>query len=259
MSARMISERDGSTLVLTLSDPASRNSLSPQACAAGVEALGHAESDPALRCIVLRGDGEHFCAGGNVPRLAAARQGAPEQQAQSMEHLLQFVEALHACPKPVIAAVEGFAAGAGFSLVLTCDLVVAARDARFVLSHGRLGLSPDGGATWQLARRLPRGRALQIAWLPEPVDAPQALADGWVTQLADKGHALAQALALAGRLARMAPNALASSKRLLDEAPQATLREQLDREREHFVRNLFDPNGGEGLQAFLDKRAPDFR
>jgi enoyl-CoA hydratase/carnithine racemase len=255
----MISERDGSTLVLTLSDPATRNSLSPQACAAGVEALLHAETDPELRCVVLRGDGEHFCAGGNVPRLAAARQGTPEQQAQSMEHLLQFVEALRACPKPVIAAVEGFAAGAGFSLVLACDLVVASRDARFVLSHGRLGLSPDGGATWHMARRLPRGRALQMAWLPEPVDAAQALADGWVTQLVDKGHALASALALAERLARMAPNAIASSKRLLDEAPDATLREQLDREREHFVRNLFHPNGGEGLQAFLDKRPPDFR
>jgi enoyl-CoA hydratase/carnithine racemase len=258
MSSEMLSARRGAALVLTLSDPATRNSLSPQACAAGIEAVGSAEADPEIRCIVLRGDGAHFCAGGNVQRLSSVRHGEPDDQAQSMERFHGFVEALRTCPKPVIAAVEGFAAGGGAALALACDLVVAAEDARFVLSYGRIGLSPDGGSSWHLARLLPRGLALQLLWLPEPMAARDWLAHGLVHSVTDSGQALDHALALAERLARMAPNAMASAKELVNAAPGRSLREQLDAERDHFVRNLFHANGGEGLRAFLDKRPPRF-
>lgn len=258
MPSEMLTERRDAALVLTLSDPATRNSLSPQACAAGIEALGMAEGDDEIRTIVLRGDGAHFCAGGNLQRLSAARHAEPADQAQSMERFHGFVEALRSFPKPVIAAVEGYAAGGGAALALACDLVVAAEDARFVFSYGRIGLSPDGGSTWHLARLLPRGLALQMAWLPEPVGAREWQALGLVQQVADSGQALARALEIAARLASMAPNALASAKELINAAPDRTLREQLDAERDHFVRNLFHANGGEGIQAFVDKRVPRF-
>ena len=173
MPSELLTERHGAVLVLTLSDPASRNSLSHQAIAAGIEALNVAESDPLIRTVVLRGDGAHFCAGGNLQGLQERRLAGPPAQVQMIEHLHQFVEALHAFPKPVIAAVEGAAAGAGFSLALACDLIVAAEDARFILSHARLGLSPDGGATWSLAQALPRALAQQLVWLAEPVSARQ--------------------------------------------------------------------------------------
>jgi enoyl-CoA hydratase/carnithine racemase len=259
MSSELLTERDGAALVLTFSDPATRNTLSPQVLTAAIEMLDRAESDPALRCIVLRGDGAHFCAGGNLNGLIERRQIGPPAQVQQLELLHQFVEALRAFPKPVIAAVEGAAAGAGFSIALACDLIVAAEDARFVLSYARIGLTPDAGATWHLARALPRPLAQKLIWLAEPVSARQLEAWGLVAVVADSGHALPEALALAARLAEMAPNALAGAKELLQMAPNANLPQQLDAERDRFVANLFHANGDEGLKAFLEKRAPKFR
>ncbi len=263
MPSALTTEHRGPALVLTLSAPATRNTLSPQACAAGVEALATAEADAAIRCVVLRGDGAHFCAGGDLNRLRATRTrddgSGPDAQRASIDQFHAFVEALRACPKPVIAAVEGFAAGGGFSLALACDLIVAADDARFVMSYGRIGLSPDGGGSWHLAQRLPRALALQLIWLPEPVGAAQLQQWGLVNAVTPPGEALATALQWAERLARMAPNALASAKELVDAAATQPLRTHLAAEREHFVANLFDPNGLEGLQAFLDKRPPRFR
>jgi enoyl-CoA hydratase/carnithine racemase len=258
MSARMLSQRQGRTLVLTLSDPASRNSLSPEASADGLSALDQARADPDVRCVVLRGDGAHFCGGGNLPRLLGVRQVGPQAQQASMQRLHSFVQALVQFPKPVIAAVEGFAAGAGVGLVLACDLVVAADEAKFVLSYGRVGLSPDAGSTWQLARRVPRALAMQMLWLPEPMSASQWQALGLVNELVPTGQAMTRALQTAERLASMAPNTLASVKALMNRAGLAPLEEQLDEERAHFVANLFHANGGEGIQAFLDKRPPKF-
>ncbi|HEY9066935.1 MAG TPA: enoyl-CoA hydratase family protein [Burkholderiaceae bacterium] len=259
MSSELLTERDGAVLVLTFSDPATRNTLSPQVLTAAIEMLDKAESDPDLRCVVLRGDGAHFCAGGNVNGLIERRQIGPPAQVQQLGLLHQFVEVLRAFPKPIIAAVEGAAAGAGFSIALACDLIVAAEDARFVLSYARIGLTPDAGATWHLARALPRPLAQKLIWLAEPVSARQLQAWGLVTAVTDSGRALPEALALAGRLAEMAPNALAGAKELLQNAPTATWPEQLAAERDQFVSNLFHANGDEGLKAFLEKRPPKFR
>ncbi|MEW6705512.1 MAG: oxepin-CoA hydrolase, alternative type [Pseudomonadota bacterium] len=259
MPSELLTQRHGATLVLTLSDPATRNTLSPQASAAGIEALNVAESSEEIRCVVLRGDGAHFCSGGNLQRLAHTRTVGPDAQRQSIEHFHGFVEALRTFPKPVIAAVEGYAAGGGFSLALACDLIVAAEDAKFVMSYAKVGLSPDGGGSWHLAQALPRALALQLVWLAEPLTAQQLQAHGLVNQVVEAGQAEAAALRLAQRLAAMAPNAVASAKELLNLAPQRPLREHLDAEREHFVANLFSPNGEEGLQAFFDKRPPRFR
>lgn len=259
MASELLSERQGNALVLTISDPATRNTLSEALIAAAIESLGTAESEDELRFVVLRGDAGHFCAGGNLQGLMARRASGPAAQVRMLELLHEWIEALHHCPKPVIAAVEGAAAGAGFSLALACDLVVAAEDARFILSHAKLGLSPDGGATWQLGRALPRPLAQQLVWLAEPATAQQLHGWGLVHTVAPAGQALAEALRLGQRLAAMAPNALASAKELLQAAPQQGLREQLAAERDHFVRNLFHANGAEGLEAFVAKRAARFR
>ncbi len=259
MSSELKSERYGSTLVLTLSDPATRNTLSEQLVAAAVEALNVAESNDDVKTVVLRGDGANFCAGGNLQGLAQRRQTGPHAQVQMLEHLHQFIEALRSFPKPVIAAVEGAAAGAGFSLALACDLIVAAQDARFILSYARIGLTPDGGATWHLCRALPRALVQQLIWLAEPVSAAQLHAHGLVNWVTDTGRALSEALAVAERLATMAPNAIAAAKELVQSAAGASLSEQLDAERNHFVESLFHANAAEGLQAFFEKRSPRFR
>ena len=258
MPAELLTERIGSTLVLTLSDPATRNTLSHELLAAGIEALNLAEADAEIRCLLLRGAGSHFCAGGNLQGLRERRSKGPPAQVKMLEHLNQFVETLRACPKPVIAAVEGAAAGAGFSLALACDLIVAADDARFILSYGRIGLSPDGGATWALSQALPRALLQQLVWLGEPVTAQQLLGWGIVGRVTGSGHAVDEALRLAERLAEMAPNALASGKELVQRAPGRSLTEQLAAERNHFVENLFHANGAEGLASFFEKRAPKF-
>ena len=258
MSSELHTERRGSTLVLTVSDPASRNSLSEQVYAAGIEALGVAESDSTVRAIVLRGDGAHFSAGANLSRLKQNREASPEIQGETLQAFHDFVEALRVTPKPVIAAVEGAAAGGGFSLALACDLVVAAADARIALSDGRIGLSPDGGITWQLMQRLPRGVVLQWIWLGEPVPVPELHALGLVNWVTDSGQAFAKALEIADRLAACAPNALASAKDLVNQWPQRTLAEQAALERTQFLDNLFHPNSAEGLAAFAAKRPPAF-
>lgn len=259
MPSELLTERRGGVLVLTISDPASRNTLSQQVISAGIEALNVAEADTELRCVVLRGDGAHFCAGGNLQGLLERRQSGPEAQARMLDHLHQWIEAIRVFPRPVLAAVEGAAAGAGFALALACDLMVAAEDARFILSHARIGLSPDGGATWSLAASLPRALAQQLVWLAEPVSARQMLGWGLAQAVVDSGQALAEALRLAERLGAMAPNALESGKQLLQQAPGRTLAQQLAAERDHFIQNLFHANAAEGLQAFIDKRPPRFR
>jgi enoyl-CoA hydratase/carnithine racemase len=259
MPSELITERRGAALVLTLSDPPTRNTLSPQIYAAGIEALGIADADPTLRCVILRGDGENFCAGGDLNRLRANRALGGGAQEQAIERFHGLVEALRGLSKPVIAAVEGWAAGGGCSLALACDLIVAADDARFVMSYGRAGLTPDGGATWHLARALPRSVALRLLWLCEPLGAREAQALGLVNWVSTKGGALAEALAVANRLAAMAPNAIAAVKELVTAAGRRDLHEQLDAERLAFVEQLVHDNGGEGLAAFFEKRPPRFR
>ena len=137
MPSELLTERRGTTLVLTISDPPTRNTLSAQVIAAGIEALGVAEADPEVRCVVLQGAGGHFCAGGNVQGLVERRAAGEAAQRRMLDHLHHWIETMASYPKPIVAAVEGAAAGAGFSLALACDLVVAASDARFVMSHAQ--------------------------------------------------------------------------------------------------------------------------
>jgi len=153
MAAQLISTSQGQTLILTLSNPEHRNALGPEMYAAGVEALNAAESNPELRSVIITGAGGIFSAGGNLQRLQNNRQQPPEVQAQSIEGLHSWIEAIRTFPKPVIAAVEGPAAGAGFSLALACDLIVAAHNSVFVMAYSSIALSPDGGGSWSLSRR----------------------------------------------------------------------------------------------------------
>ncbi|AKJ29804.1 enoyl-CoA hydratase [Caldimonas brevitalea] len=227
--------------------------------AAGVEALNVAESSDEVRCVVLTGANGTFCSGGNLQQLSRNSRLGPEVQTQRLDRFHRWIEAIRTFPKPVIAAVEGAAAGGGFSLAMACDMVVASRDARFSLAYHRIGLSPDGGATWQLMQLLPRPLATEMLWLSEPVEAERLHAHGVVNRVTDKGQALAEAVAIAQRLAGLAPNALASSKELLNQWPTRSLPQQLDAERDCFVDNLLHPNAAEGIAAFFEKRPARYR
>ena len=259
MTAELLSTMDGSTLVLTISNPEHRNALGPELYAAGVEALNAAESNAEVRAVVITGEGSTFCAGGNLQRLQANRQKPPEVQAQSIENLHNWIEAIRAFPKPVIAAVEGPAAGAGFSLALACDLIVAARNAVFVMAYSSVALSPDGGGSWSLARALPRQLVTELLMAGERLGAQRLHDLGVVNRLCDAGQALTTALAWAEQLADRAPNVLTSIKELVGEAGQQSLHEHLAMERDHFVRNLHHANGGIGIAAFLAKEKPRYK
>ena len=258
MPAELLSTSRGQTLVLTLRNPERRNALDPAMYAAGVEALSVAESSADIRSVVITGSDGMFCAGGDLHRLLSNRQQSPEVQALSIEGLHNWIETIRTYPKPVIAAVEGAAAGAGFSLALACDFIVSARNAVFVMAYSNVALSPDGGASWSLAHALPRQLATEILMCGQRVEAERLHALGVVNRLAEPGAALDAALALSEQLNARAPNALASIKELLNEAPGAGLTHHLGQERNHFVRNLHHSNGGAGITAFLEKRVPRY-
>lgn len=259
MPSSLKSTSDGQTLILTISNPEFKNALSPEIYAAGIEALNAAETNPEIRSVIITGEGAAFCAGGNLQRLLANRQQPKEVQAQSIDGLHNWIDTIRTYPKPIIAAVEGAAAGAGFSLVLACDFCVAADNAVFVMSYSTVGLSPDGGGSWSLSRTLPRALANELLMCGERITAQRLHDLGLVNRVCSSGSALREALALAERLNARAPNVLASIKELLNDADTNNPNQQLQAERDHFVRNLHHANGGEGIDAFLTKRKPQYR
>jgi enoyl-CoA hydratase/carnithine racemase len=258
MTAQLLSTSEGQTLILTLSNPEFRNALGPEMYAAGVEALSVAESSPDVRSVVITGANGIFSAGGNLQRLQNNRQLPPEHQAQSIEGLHNWIEAIRTFPKPVIAAVEGPAAGAGFSLALACDMIVAARNSVFVMAYSGIALSPDGGGSWSLSRAVPRQLATELLMCGERIGAERLQQLGVVNRLTDAGQAQEEALKLADQINARAPNALASIKELLSDADDSTLNAQLARERDHFVKNLHHNNAGIGIAAFLNKQKPQY-
>jgi enoyl-CoA hydratase/carnithine racemase len=258
MTAELKSTSQGRTMVLTLSNPEHRNALGPEMYAAGVEALSAAETSPDVRSVVITGEGMVFSAGGNLQRLQANRRLPPEVQSQSIESLHSWIEAIRTFPKPVIAAVEGAAAGAGFSLALACDLIVAAEDAIFVMAYSNIALSPDGGASWSLSQALPRQLVSELLLCGERIAARRLHELALVNRVTPSGGALDEAMALAEKLNGRAPNSVASIKELINDAAGNTLNQQLASERDHLVRNLHHSNAGIGIASFLAKQLPDY-
>jgi enoyl-CoA hydratase/carnithine racemase len=259
MSAELQASRRDATLILTLSNPGAKNALHPDMYAAGIEALGTADSDPNIRAVVLTGADHFFCAGGNLNRLLENRARDKSVQADSIDRLNAWIEAIRDCSKPVIAAVDGAAAGAGFSLALACDLVVAGESAKFVMAYVKVGLTPDGGASWFLSRSLPRQLATEIMIEGKPVAAGRLRELGLVNRVTPDSGALDEALAWADDLGALSPNAVVRIKGLAREAPDNTLQQQFQAEKHSFVESLHHRDAQEGISAFLDKRRPRYQ
>jgi len=256
--ARLLEERRDRVLVLTISNPALRNALGPDVYRAAKPIFEKAGADDGIGAIVLAGEGENFCGGGNLKRLQAQRSLPAGTQRSSLDAFHAWIRAMRECPKPVIAAVEGAAAGGGFSLALACDLIVAAEDAKFVMSYARIGLPPDGGGSDSLALALAPQAALELLLDAGPVSAERLHALGIVNRVVARGTALAAALQWAERLARGPALAHAAAKRLVHEARGRSRAAQLDAERDAFLERLYSDECGEGIAAFLEKRAPRF-
>ena len=257
--AQLQEHRHGRVLELVMSNPERRNALAPEITNGLARALRLASDDAAIGAVVLRGAGEHFCAGGNLKTLAELRASKPRQALiERIAAINELARALRATAKPVIAAVEGHAAGAGCSIVLGCDLIVAAENAVFTLSYVRIGVNADGGGSWFLARALPPQLASERALTARPMQAGRLAQHGVVNRIVAPGRAREEALAWAGEIAQGATAAIGRTKRLLDEAAQHALSQHLEREREGFADGFFGPEGGEGIAAFLEKRKASF-
>lgn len=231
MTSELRSARRASTLVLTISDAATSNALTPQICAAGIEALAVAEADEAVSLVVVHGDAGNFSAGEALPSRTAAPGLAADSGAAAIDALHAWIDGLRAFPKPVVAAVEGVAADAGLALALACDVVVAAEDARFVITGAASGRMPLAGLSWHLGQRLPRALALQWLWLGATVEAQTMRAFGLAAALTRQGSALDEALRLGERLAAVPFAASVAVKELVDASLGNTLTHHLDVEK----------------------------
>ncbi len=258
MAAELFVDRRHSTLVLTFSNPGFRNALGPEIYLACMKAFDQVANDASIRAVVLTGADGMFCAGGNLNRLLENRSQPPQVQADSIDSLHRMTRAITGCAKPVIAAVEGFAAGAGMSLALACDMITAGASAKFVMAYVKVGLSPDGGGSWFATRALPRQAAAELMLEGGAWPAQRLHALGVVNTLVDDGKALEAALEHADRLAALSPHAVSRIKRLIAQAGDASLEEHLVDERDSFVACLFHDDGGEAISAFLEKRAARF-
>lgn len=259
MPADIHIERRGEILVLTLDDPETRNAIARDIYEKATPAIVDAGGDPSVRALVLTGANGVFCSGGNVGNFPERRNQPRSVSMGSIGGLHGWIKAIRACPKPVIAAVERVAAGAGMSLALACDLIVSSREARYVVAYVRIGLTPDGGATASLMRLLPRQLVSELCLFGDPVDAETLHRHGVINRLTEPGAALDEAMALAGRLADGPQNAIGRIKRLIDAAPGNSFGEQLDMEAGFISDSFKDEESRIGFEAFLNKRKPDFR
>lgn len=258
MDAPLLTRRDGAVLVLSNNNVAARNALSPEFYAALTTALREAAADPGVGAIVLTGEGGHFCSGGDLRQLAKRCELPVQERRAKLEGLHDLVRAVRDCPKPVIAAVEGAAAGAGLSLALACDMLVAAKNAVFSVAYVKVGLTPDGGATAFLAEFVSRQVLTELCLTGERISGERLHQLGPVNRLAEPGTALAEAVTLAAQVAAGPSQAMARIKDLCRQAPRNTLEQQLELEAQHMVRSQETNESLEGIGAFLDKRTPDY-
>lgn len=215
-------------------------------------------ADAAVRGVVLSGAGKAFCAGGDLKYILDYPGGVYAAFMTLAARFHRAVLEIRRMEKPVAAAVNGIAAGGGFSLALACDFRVMAAGAQLVQAYTSRGLSIDGGGTWTLPRIVGAARALEIAALDEPIDAATALAWGLVTKVVDDGRSVDEARALVARIATGSRASFSSSKRLINGAFDTPLEAQLEREREGIAACGSSENGIEGLRSFVGKRAPKF-
>lgn len=246
---------EGAVRVLTLNRPQVRNAIDMPLRIALAEALEEADRDPEVRAVVIVGAGPIFSAGGDI---ATMRRMAPAEARPRAEAAQRVVRAIWGTAKPVVAAVEGAAYGAGLSLALACDRVVTGDSATFSASFTRIGLAGDMGIFASLQARVGPARARQMLMLPDPINAHEALVTGIADEIVPAGEARVAALYDATRLAAGPALALGAIKSMLSGVPRAPL-DTLDLEVEHQVR-LFDSDDfAEGAAAFREKRTARFR
>lgn len=247
---------------VTLNRPEAYNTLNLAMVRELHDAMCRCDADPTVRAVLVTGAGKAFSAGGDLKSFASvAAQGSKEIQA----HIKDVTTAIHNAISrmarmdvPVIAAVNGVAAGGGMGLALACDLALAAESARFTMAFTQAGLTPDSSSSYYLPRLVGLRRALDLTLTNRVLSAAEAEAWGLVTYVVPDGELMARAREMAQRLARGATTALGGAKRLLREGWNETLETQMARESDSIAQVAAGAEGHEGIAAFVEKRAPRF-
>jgi len=241
---------------LTLDRPAALNALTIGVKVALLDALRQIAADRSVRAVILTGAGRAFCAGQDLAERRLP--DAPPLDEELRQRYEPIIRAMVELDRPIIAAINGVAAGAGASLALACDLRIAAESARFVLAFSRIALVPDSGATWFLPRIVGSARAAELALLDTSLDAAAAERIGLVSRVVPDDELLPTATAVAADLVGRAPQAIAAAKRLLREAWTTDLEGALEAERQAQGALGATLDHAEGVAAFLEKRPPRF-
>jgi 2-(1,2-epoxy-1,2-dihydrophenyl)acetyl-CoA isomerase len=249
-------DRD-SVATITLNRPEKLNAFTGTMREDLAAALRACAADDSVRVVVITGAGRAFCAGGDVDYMSGLQKSG---DVTSFRKLLDagrdVILEIAAMPKPVLASINGIAAGAGCNLALACDYRLASEQAKLSESFVRIGLHPDWGGTWLLPRLIGRGRAMELMMTGRAIDAAEALAIGMVDRVA--ADLAAETEKLARTLAEAPPIAIAGIKRALDASERNDLRAQIELESEHQLRCFLSHDATEGMAAFFEKRAAKF-
>ena len=263
MSEAILAQRHASTLEIALNRPEAYNALNLDVMVMLSDGLTSAATDESIKGVMITGKGKAFCAGGDLKWIV--QQTADQQGADAGSTVYKLAPQFHLAiteirhmGKPVVAAINGIAAGGGFSLALACDFRVMAESAVLRQAYTSSGLSIDGGGTFALPRLVGLARALEIAAFDQPISSAKALEWGLVTKVVPDDKVVDESISMLQGLAKSALHSFAWSKRLLTESFNHTLETQLELERQGISDCARHPNGQEGLKAFLEKRKPVF-
>lgn len=257
MTLARLDDQDDRLVVVNMNSRR-RGALSPELYATIMEAM-HLATEPRVRAVILTSEGGFFCAGGDLNLLRERRSLSEAERRDKIEDLHDVIRVIRASPVPVIASVEGGAAGAGASIALACDLIVASETANFTAAYVKAGLVPDGGLTSALSRMIPRQLAMEMCLLAKPVSALRMHELGVVNAVVPVGDCDAQAHALADAIAAGPRESQGVIRGLVASAYDQTEAAQLDAERNAMAHAAGGPEAAEGISAFLEKRKPEFR
>jgi len=243
---------------LTLNRPDAANALDLQLVQELLDVAHRCDEDAEVRAVLLTGAGRMFCAGGDLKSFAAAEEGIPAFVKQVAGTLHESLSILARMDAPIVAAVNGMAAGAGLSLVCHADLAIAAESAKFAMAYTAAGLTPDGSSTWFMEGMIGRRRTLELMLTNRRLSAAEALEWNLVNRVVPDADLMSEAGALAGRLATGPTRAYGGVKKLLIASGTNDLETQMDLETKFIVDMAGSPDGAEGIDAFLNRRTPAF-
>jgi 2-(1,2-epoxy-1,2-dihydrophenyl)acetyl-CoA isomerase len=251
-------ELDGDVAIVTLNRPDRFNAINAELSAALVDALARAGDE--ARAVVLTGEGKAFCSGADLSGFMDEYEaGAPDIAAHLDEEFHPMAHAIGGCEVPVVAAINGVAAGAGMGLALGCDIRVMAESAYLTSAFTAIGLAPDSGTTWLLPHHVGTSLAMEMALTNRRMPASEAHERGLCAKVTPDGEVVTRALEYAGKLADLPTNALVTTRRLIHGSSTLTFLEGLEAEKQEQGRLGATPEHREGVMAFLEKRKPDFR